>query len=539
MENIKELLNSEIFVLFLIISIGKLLEQIKIKGFSLGIVSIFFIGAVFGYYDFVISKNLQIFGLSLFIYCIGIEAGPQFFSSFNKKAFSWGSITFLHYFLTFLFVGSVYILLFSDFDIGSVVGLYTSSIVSSIGIATVLDKIPDNSLAITFGIIYPFTLIGSLYLIPYLPVIFKQDIKKIVADFNAKEEEENRKRLRITKTFRITNPNIIGKTFEELKKFSLGDIVFSSYIENGETCLPENNIQLKSNSFIGAVGTREQLTTLEMLIGKEEEIEINNQEKLVMKRLIVSNHKIAGKKLHSLRLEEKYNIRILSIVRGKTDLSPSYDRYLLLGDRIVVVGPPQIMEQLTDLLGDDLERIFKTQFAPISLGIALGFIIGKIPIPYLNYSLGITGGILLLAMYLGYKIKIAGILWQIPRNTSAFIKQLGIYIFFAVLGVNAGKDLFTAFSDKFSILLVLSGILFSFLPVLIIYLLYVKIKKQNPLEIMGILAGNLNLTSSLQLINEKYETDLSNPAFAFAFPLGLIFSIMSSQFFYFMLVLLK
>jgi putative transport protein len=196
---------------------------------------------------------------------------------------------------------------------------------------------------------------------------------------------------------------------------------------------------------------------------------------------------------------------------------------------VVAVGTQQALARLTALVGDDVEELFKTQFAPVSIGVVVGMLAGQLPLPGLGVTLGTTGGTLLASMYLGHRVKLAGILWQIPQQTNGFLKQLSLYIFFAAAGSNAGRDLVELVTASGAAPLVAAGVALAFLPVLLTYAVATLLLRKSPLEVVGLLAGNLNTTTILINANDVLETDIPNLSFAFAYPVGLLLALATTE----------
>lgn len=529
----RELLNNSVFMLFLIIAIGKLIEQIKIKGFSLGIASIFIIASVFGHYGFVLPQVYQTFALAIFVYCVGVEAGPQFFTLFARNSRRWLIVPVIHFMISAGSAVLLFMWLKGSFTAETFAGLYSGSFVSTPAMASVGAGNTKGTIGAAFGLIYPVAFIGNIYLIPYLPYIFRHNVPKLISDY--KESMTKMMPVRTFRFYKVSNPNIIGKPFSELSSLNLRDVIFSRFVLNGISTLAHDGLILSEGGYVAAVGRNDDLKALELLIGPEGTPELDRMDQLISGKIIISRPEIAGKTLHELDLNNTYEVRVTRIIRGSVDLSPDPEKQLVLGDKVVVVGTKESINRLTAYLGDDVEEIFKTQFAPVSIGIVLGMIAGIVPIPVIKYSLGATGGILLVSMFLGYRVKFLNILWQIPQQTNSFLKQLSLYIFFAAAGTNAGKELFDLFSGPQSTLILVACVLLSFFPILATYFVSTSILKKNPLEVTGLLAGDLNGTSILLNANETLKTDIPNVAFAFAYPIGLILAIASTQMLYILL----
>ncbi len=524
--DLSNILGNEIILLFIIISFGKIIERFKIGKFSLGPASVFIIAAIFGYYGYSISDTFKTFGLAIFVYCVGIETGPLFFTSIKNKNYKFSFITIIQIFLT-LTITFIFYFIFQDmFSKDLFLGIFSGSIASTPALATILDRIPSSDIGAGFAIIYPFSLIGNIYLITYLPKLFKSNI-----EMSKKEHHETIKKFnpqRMKRIFKITNKNIIGKNFNEVEKLTPEEVVFSRYINtNKENILINDDILLEEDAFLVAIGTKNDLENLDYIIGESQSTDYTEKNKYITKKLLISKQEIAGRTIKELQLEDKYHIKITRIIRTGLELAPKPSRQIILGDRIVIFGSEKDISKVTKILGNEVEEMFKTQFAPISIGIILGILIGIIPIPYLNVPLGITGGILLVSMILGYKVKAFGTLWQIPNQTTNFLKQLSLSIFFAAIGSNT--DFSIIFSNANQLYLILIVIVVSYLPVIITYIITIKFLKYDCLNMLGIISGNVENTSVLLSINETYQTDIPNSKFAFSYPLSIIISIIIAQ----------
>jgi len=526
---LENFLKNNIILLFTIISFGKLIERIKIGKFSLGPASVFLVAAFFGYYGYRVSADFKNFGLAIFVYCIGIETGPLFFSSFRKKEYNWSIITI---FQLFLYISITFISYFIFKDIFSkeiFMGLYTGSLACTPALATIMERVNSSELGAAFAMIYPFSLIGNIYLITALPHIFRHNIEKLKKEHHEEIMKLNPERTK--KFYKITNKNIVNKKFSEIHKYINSEAVFSRCInEDGSEFLIKDDTILNENSLIAAVGTESELEGLEVIIGESVNPDSSSYEikqSLITRKVIISNQEVAGTMIKDLKLDEKYNIKLTRVIRGGIELSPTPERQIILGDRVIIFGNESDIKNATSLLGNDVEEIFKTQFAPLSIGIILGIIIGLIPIPYLKFPLGFTGGILIVSMYLGYKVKTAGILWQIPIQTTNFLKQLSLSIFFAAVGSNTNFSVL--FKSGNYLLLILIILCITYIPVILTYFFFTFIIKWNPLKVLGTVSGNVGNSSVIISVNEKFKTDIPNSNFALSYPLSMIITILSSQ----------
>jgi putative transport protein len=522
---VNELLSSDVFKLFAIIALGKILERLKFGRFSLGIASVFLVAVAIGSQGISIAPSFQTFGLCVFIYAVGIEAGPQFFASLKAKGASWIAVPFVFIVFTLGLYLLVALALQNWVSGVSMIGLFAGAFTCTPALAAISERIASPMLSVAFGIVYPLTLAGNVYLIPWLPKLFKDNIEALKRAF-----EEDTRRIyahRSLAMFRITNPAIFGHTLGELRAFDIEGVVYTRYKNEAETQLARDQVTLRSGGLLAAVGTEESLAKVEMLLGQREHQDVAVPQNLQVKQFIVSNADIAGKTLSSILMKNPLDVRFTRIERSGIELCPDSDKQILLGDRITAIGEEEDMAELLTLLGDDMDSVYQARFAPISIGVAAGFLLGLLPIPFLDSPLGVTAGVLLVAMILGRKVRLFSVLWQIPQATTGFLKQFGLAVFFAVVGTSIGPNVSLIFDKHENWILVPVAIALAFVPTIIMYAIATRLMKKNPLDVLGLLAGTLNNSSALVGINERWKTVVPNTAFAFAYPLGLILVIFS------------
>ncbi len=522
-----ELLHSDVFKLFAIVAVGKILERFRIGKFSLGIASVFLVAAAAGVFGIGVAPSFQVLGLCVFIYAVGIEAGPQFFSSLKARGMSWITVP-----LAFITASLAFYLLCAFalrqwLEPVAFVGLFSGAFTCTPALATVSERITSPMLGVAFGIIYPLTLAGNVYLIPWLPQIFKDNIESL-----KKAADDETKRIyghRDLRFFRVENPAILGHTIANLRAFLIESVIYTRYKENEESMLARDHLILKEGGVLGAVGTEQGLQKVEILVGARLHQEIPVPKNLRVKQFIVSNAEIAGKTLSSILMKHPLDVRFTRIERSGIELCPDSDRQILLGDRLTAIGEDEDMDELLKLFGDDMEEVYRARFAPISIGIALGFLVGILPLPWVDSPLGVTAGVLLVAMILGRQVRFAGTLWQIPQASTNFLKQFGLSVFFAVIGSNIGPQVAQTFQNPRSWVLLPLALFLAFVPTVLMYAVATRVMKKNPLDTLGLLAGTLNNSSALIAINERWKTVIPNTAFAFAYPMGLILVIFAAQ----------
>jgi putative transport protein len=521
-----ELLSNDLFLLFAIIGLGKALERVRIGRFSLGIAAVFLVAAAAGALGVKLSDGWRLFGLVIFVYAVGIEAGPQFFSSLRRQGRSWLSVPLI--FIggsALLFLGLAFAL-DGFLDKRSFIGLFAGAFTCTPAMAAALDQLGDPAISVAFGIAYPLSLVGAILLIPALPRLFGDDLEEARREH---ERRHPRPGARAFRFFRVRNQSAAGRSLDEIRSLARPGLVFTRYVRGGATEVARGDIVLEAEALVGAVGSMEDLAGLEVLLGPVEPSEIPMPRTMQSRRLIVSSREVAGKSLEEILAARHVDVRITRLIRSGVELPPEPRGIVLLGDRLDVFGAEEDLRVFLDLVGDDLEDAYLTQFAPISMGIALGFVAGLLPLPFLSYPLGVTGGVLIVAMFLGYKVRFAGVLWQIPHSATSFIKQFGLSLFFAALGVSIGPHVASTLAEPRNWALLGLALALDFLPLIAMYWIATRLARKNPLEALGLLGGSVNNSTVLASLNDRIGSEIPNAPFAFAYPLGLMLTMLCSQ----------
>ena len=396
---LETLLQSSYFALFLIIALGFILGRIQIKGLSLDVSAVIFIALLFGHFGVIIPKELGNFGLVLFIFTIGIQAGPGFFDSFRSK----GKTLII---LTLLIVGSASLTgLILKYVVGidtpSLVGLIAGALTSTPGLAVAIDSTHSSSASIAYGIAYPFGVIGVILFIKLLPKLLRKDL---IAEAKALEVQRKGKYPPLhTATFRITHANIFGKTLAQLQLRSMTGAVISRIKHKDRTSIPVAQTILHEGDMIKAVGNDKSLEQLALLVGERVENDLPFGSTQELQSLLVTNKNVINKSLGYLNLQRTFNCTVTRVRRSGIDLSPEPELMLKFGDKLMVAGEKEDIKELGQVFGNDEKKLSDTDFFPIAAGIVLGVLFGKLNISFsdsFSFSPGLTGGILIVALIL-------------------------------------------------------------------------------------------------------------------------------------------
>lgn len=522
------LLQSSYFALFLIIALGFILGRIQIKGLSLDVSAVIFIALLFGHFGVVIPKDLGNIGLVLFIFTIGIQAGPGFFDSFKSK----GKMLII---LTLLIVGSACLtgLVFKfalGIDTPSIVGLIAGALTSTPGLAVAIDSTQSPAASIAYGIAYPFGVIGVILFVKLLPKMLRKDL---VAEAKMLDEQRKGKFPTLhTGTFRVTNAPIFGKSLTQLQIRSMTGAVVSRIKHNKVTSMPTAHTVLSEGDLIKAVGNDKSLEQLALLVGERIEGDLPLSGSQELQSLLLTNKRIINKTLGHLNLQGTFGCTVTRVRRSGIDLAPEPDLVLKFGDKLMVAGEKEGMKELTQFIGNDEKRLSDTDFFPIAMGIVLGVLFGKLSISFsdsFTFSPGLTGGILIVALVLSAVGKTGPIMWSMSGSANQLLRQLGLLLFLSEVGTSAGVNLVSTFRES-GLTLFGVGIAITMIPMIIAVFVGYGLFKINILDLIGSIAGGMTSTPGLAAADSMTDSPAPSVAYATVYPIAMVFLILFIQF---------
>jgi putative transport protein len=522
-----EILSSDYTILFLLTSLGIILGKIKIKNISLDTSAIFFVALIFGHLGYTIPVIIQQIGLIFFMFSIGIQAGPGFFETFKKQ----GKQFLLVAIVLCSTGGAITILLSKIFhvDILLATGLFSGSLTSASSLAVTLDNTQSTLPVVGFGIAFPFGVIGVVLITKLSPRIFKIDIEK-EEEIHIEDISMDYPKV-LSKNFIVENPAILNKSIGELNLRSLTNTNISKVYQKYAMISPRASTILREGDYIRASGTHNDLIKLEKLVGKETHITFPFSRKYTAKHFIVTNNKIINKPLGHLTLLPMLNITITSIRRSGIEINPNVNSKLRFGDRINIAGPEENMKRIRDFFGNEKSKLSELDFLPIVLGVLLGIILGQIKIPLTsnaNFSLGLSGGVLISALILSRIGKTGKIIWNISGPSNQFLRKLGLIFFLSGVGIDAGSKMIETFNNT-GISLLFIAIAITVIPMFTTLFFGRYILKLNFLRLLGAVTGSMTSTPALSSIEPLTKTNAPQVAYATVYPIALILIIIISQ----------
>lgn len=521
------MIHNEIFYLFSIISIGYILGNIKIKGFSLDITAMLIVALIAGHYGLIVSDEFKFFGLAIFIYAVGLQSGPGFFEVIKKDGVRLNSLATLLISLIFVLICSIS--LFMEIPINTIDGIFAGSLTSVPALAAALEISNDPSISVVFGLVYPFCIIFTVLYIRFLPVIFRVNIDKEIESYEAHQRSKYPDIF--TKNYKIINDNFKDNDIQKSQIEDMTGAIIERVQLHHDEKLDQNNNLLHANDIVRASGTREELKRLELILGSEIEESYEFHDDMKVYRLLVASPGIVGKKIANLPKLKALRAVITKVRRSGIDITPDPSLTLRLGDKLYVVAPREYGERVTKIIGNDLLKYPAADFLPISLGIVFGIILGSIPfaLPGIgDIKLSFVGGILLTALILGRVGRIGPIVWQLSPHSTSMMKTLGQLIFMASIGTNAGKYLLESIANN-GFTPVYISIFTLFIAITFVTFICRNILKMNFLHILGLLSGAMVSTPTLTMVNNTTKSEYPSIAYAAVYPISLVLMIVLAQ----------
>ena len=535
MEFLLDFLGTDYIALFIIIGIGIFMGGIKIKGVSFDSSAVIFVAIFYGYWlnsqgvEFQLPEIIRKIGLLLFIFTIGMQAGPSFFEVFKSQGAKLIILAILS-----VVVGTITTALLSvafDVDYKISVGLLTGALTSTPGLAAAIEASNSPLASIGYGIAYPFGVIGVILFVKLSPKIFRakvaQEEEKYALEAHSKVPEVTHR------NFEITNDNIEGRTIKDLdiRMMTKANI---SRIMNPSTMSvapPTAEAVLHKGDVVKAVGTEEALKRVEVLLGHSTQIEIPASGLMEIKWYVVSRRNVVNKSLKELNLQDNFKATVTRVRRAGIDLSARPTLKLRYGDRLLISSSKGNVTALSNLLGDSMKEVETTSFLPVALGCVVGLFLGAIKIPLpggSSFSLGITGGVLIAALVLSRIGKTGPVIWNLPVIGNQILRQFGLLLFLTPVGLAAGSKIGPTISE-YGFNLFGIGAIITLVPMIVVVAVGRLFFKVNFLSLLGALTGGMTSTPGLTAVDSMTNSEGPQVAYATVYPFALVTIIICAQ----------
>ncbi len=534
-----------LIVLLLAISIGFFVGRFKVKGITLGVSAVMFTGLLLGHYGYRIKEDIltfaRDFGLILFVYAIGIQVGPSFFSSFKKQGLKLNilavSTVLLGGFITWLLV------LFFSIKPENAVGLMSGSVTNTPGLGAakstlqeIQNQFPQVSFSdptIAYAITYPLGVLGIIVVIVLSQKFFKVNLAKELYVCDATESDN----LIIHQKCRITNDDLVGKSiYQVCKENEFQDVIISRLKNSGSKIVysPSLDTKLSKKDVIMVVGSPKSVDRFVSLVGKlSTDLFIESEEDVITKNLFVTKTGATHKTLAELDLYNKFDLKVTRVFRSGMELLAQPNLELFYGDKIRIVGNREAVVEAEKIIGNSEKKLLEPDFLSLFGGLILGIILGSVPImiPSLPVpiKLGFAAGPLLTALLISRYGGIGVIHSYVNNGAVYFMKDMGICMFFAAVGVHAGEMFYENFIKFNGWLWIYYGCFITFIPLTIMAFLGRYWLKLNFYELAGLMSGTYTDPAALAFSTKYLESDMPTQAYATVYPLVTIFRIFTAQ----------
>ena len=536
-----------ISILSLVAVLGLWIGNWKIRGVGMGIGGVLFGGILVGHFVYQWDINLDShtleyikeFGLILFVYTIGIQVGPGFFSSLKSSGLKLNAFAAGLVLLGGLVAVALHLLLGVELPI--ILGIYsgavtnTPSLAAGTGILSELGTSPEM-LSIPgsgYAVAYPFGICGILLSMWMIRRIFKVSIQQEADEFD-KEAGVGDAALQ-TMNVAVRNPNLDGLKLQQIPGLDDGELVCSRLKRGEELIVPHTKTTVATGDILHLVGARQKLLNARLVIGEEVNASLTTKgTELRSVRVVVTNEKVLGKKLIDLKLKERYDVVVSRLNRAGVELVPHRNAHLQFGDILNLVGRPEAIDAVANVLGNARHKLQQVEMMPVFIGIGLGILLGSIPlqIPGLPapLKLGLAGGPLLVALILGRIGTLGRLYWFMPPSANLALREIGIVLFLAVVGLKSGQNFVDILVNGDGLLWMGYGALITMIPLMIIGVTARMFGGLNYLTICGMLAGSMTDPPALAFANNLHENSgAAALSYATVYPLVMCLRILSPQ----------
>ena len=534
-----------ILLLSIVIALGIQLGKIKIFGISLGITLVLFVGIVMGHFGFTMNPEIlhffKEFGLILFVYSVGMQVGPGFFSSFKQ-----GGVTLNMLACGIVFLGVVTALVIhyvTGVPIPTMVGILSGAVTNTPGLGaaqqayTDMFGAADPTIALGYAVAYPLGVIGIILALIVIRYAFRVNFEKETEQLNSEDSSHNNEAKPISLI--VKNPAIFGKTVAEISSLIERDFVVSRVWRNDNKQIEMASAQtvLNEDDKIFVITTEQDAETIKAFIGIEFDMErkqwIRMESQFINRRILVTKPELNGKRLGQLKLRKLYGINITRINRSGIDLVATPNLTLQVGDRVNVVGTESAVTNVEKVLGNSLKRLNEPNLIAIFVGIALGIFLGSIPLTFPGIpqpvKLGLAGGPLIVAILVsrfGYHYKL---ITYTTQSANFMLREIGITLFLACVGLGAGDGFVDTIVNNGGFAWIGYGFIITFLPLIIIGSIARYFFKVNYFTLMGLIAGSTTDPPALAYSNATAGNDAPAVGYATVYPLTMFLRVLTAQ----------
>lgn len=522
------LIEHPLVALFLAVSLGMALGSVHINGFSLGASGVLFAGLVLGHCGVTIPQALTDLGIVLFVYVVGLQAGPKFLPMIRQRGGAY--VLLAGVILGTACLVTVAVEFIAGFGPALSSGLFAGALTSTPGLAAARDAVSDPRVAVGFGVAYPVGLLAVVVFVQLLPRLLKVDLREEASRI----EQEARGPSPSVIWIEVTNPRMHGQTVQELSHAHLAAVAISRVFKAGESLPARAETLIEQGDHLRVVGTERNLRQFERFVGLRRPDFEEPPTDIAAMQLVVSEESMAGRQLAELHVRERYGVTITRMWRDDFEFVPSGGTRLEIGDTIRIVGTPDECRRFVDLAGQRERRLHETPFLPFLLGLLAGTLLGLVPIPAAtvaggtSFRLGIAGGPLLVGLLVGHLGRIGPLSFRVPIAARFFVRELGLILFLAGVGTQAGAGLVNVLIEH-GVRLVPAALAVTALPLLAAWWTARRVLRLDLLSTLGALCGGMTSTPGLGIVSKTADSELPALAYAATYPAALMLVVLLVQ----------
>ncbi len=525
-----------------VIAVGVLLGKIKFFGVSLGVTFVLFTGIVCGHFGLTgntqILTFLQDFGLILFVFCIGLQVGPSFFSSFKKGGIAMNLVAMGIVALNIVVAVALYYGLNGRIELPMMVGILCGAVTNTPGLGAANEALSQLNyigpqIAMGYACAYPVGVLGIIGSIIAIRYICRINLKKEEEDI-AKEEAANPHLTPRMMHLEVHNEALAGKTLLQVRDFMGRDFVCSRILQNGHVSIPNRDTVFHLGDQLFVVCAEDDAEAIIAFIGPKIEVDWEKQDTpMVSRRILITQPKMNGKQLGEFHFSSMYGVNVTRVNRSGMDIFASRNLTLQVGDRVMVVGPQDAVERVANLMGNSLKRLDHPNIVTIFVGIFLGIFFGSLPIAFPGIptpvKLGLAGGPLIVSILIGrfgYKLKLVT---YTTMSANLMLREIGIALFLASVGIKAGANFVNTVVDGDGLLYVGCGFLITVIPLLIMGAVARWHYKMNYFMLMGLIAGSNTDPPALAYSNQTAGNNAPAVGYSTVYPVSMFLRILTAQ----------
>lgn len=528
-----------------VIAAGVLLGKIKFFGISLGVTFVLFVGIMVGHFGFTgnpaILSFIQDFGLILFVFCIGLQVGPSFFSSFKKGGITMNLLAVGIVMLNIAVALALYYALQGRVEMPMMVGILCGAVTNTPGLGAANEALQQLSyngpeIAMGYACAYPLGVMGIILSMIVIRYLCRVDINREAEEIQ-QEEEANPHLKPYTISLKVQNEALTGKKLSQVQAFLARDFVCTRIIQDNRMVSPNANTVLRLGDKMFIVCAEDDSEAIMTFIGPSIDMDWNatnhSDKPMVSRRILVTQPQINGKTLGELHFSSMYGVNVTRVNRSGMDLFAARNLRLQVGDRVMVVGTQDAIERVASLLGNQLKRLDHPNIVTIFVGILCGIFFGSLPIAIPGMptpvKLGLAGGPLIISILIGrfgHKVKLVT---YTTMSANLMLREVGLVLFLASVGIKAGGNFVQMVVEGDGLLYVGLGFLITIIPLLIMGMIARWHHRVNYYTLMGLIAGSNTDPPALAYANQISGNDAPAVGYSTVYPLAMFLRILTAQ----------